>query len=176
MSRQEVYIRLRDRLKELIPQLTLVDVQRRQVERGSQNYPVRLPAAYLSFSPVNWSSDGVQQYGETALIVDVYLDNHGDTFDDAERNDINAAEILAWSDKLYNTLQGYWCEGLQPLCRATEDTMFEDEYIHIQVAFNTLLIEGERKIETTTKLNIKCETKLRKKDKWVTVPKQKPRP
>ena len=100
MSRQEVYIRLRDRLKELIPQLTLVDVQRRQVERGSQTYPVRLPAAYLSFSPINWTSDGVQQYGETALIVDVYLDNNGDTFDDAERNDINAAEILAWSDSL----------------------------------------------------------------------------
>jgi hypothetical protein len=160
----------------LIPQLTLVDVQRRQVERGALNYPVRLPAAYLSFSPIIWTSNGVQQYGETALIVDVYLDNHGDTFDDAERNDINAAEILAWSDKLYNTLQGYWCEGLQPLCRATEDTIFEDEYIHIQVAFNTLLIEGERKIETTTKPELKCETKLWKTDKWVTVPKQKPRP
>lgn len=163
-------------MKELIPQLTLVDVQRRQVERGSQNYPVRLPAAYLSFSPINWTSDGVQQYGETALIVDVYLDNHGDTFDDADRNDINAAEILAWSDNLYNTLQGYWCEGLQPLCRAAEDTMFEDDFIHIQMAFNTLLIEGERNIETTTKPKIKCETNLWQKDKWVTVPKQKPRP
>lgn len=143
MARKDVYKSIKKRLKVVIPSLALVDIQRKQIERGRGDYPTPLPACYISFSAVNWTSDGTRQYGDTNLIVDIYLDNHGDTYDTAENSDINAAELLTWCDTIYSALQGYWCDGMQPLNRVSEDTYMEDDYIHYQVQFNTLLIEEE---------------------------------
>lgn len=141
MLRSEIYKNIRERLKAAVPSLALVDIQRRQIERSTSDYPVPLPAAYLSFGPINWYGGDAIQYGTTTLTVDVYLDNHGDTYDTADNCDDNAEALLQWCSTIYEALQGYSCDGMQPLDRVHEDMSVEDTYIHIEVQFNTMFIE-----------------------------------
>ena len=159
--RAEVYKAIRERLKARVPSLALVDIQRRQIERSTSDYPVPLPACYISFGTVNWYSGDKVQYGTCNLIVDVYLDNHGDTYDTAERCDDNAEALLSWCNTIYEALQGYSCDGMQPLSRVQEDTSIEDTYIHLQVQFNTMLIEEESDSnETIAKPEMRAEAEV----------------
>lgn len=141
MLRARIYNNIRERLKATVPSLALVDMQRRQIERSTSDYPIPLPAVYLSFGTITWSGGDGCHYGTTNLIVDVYLDNHGDTYDTAENCDDNATALLQWSNTIYEALQGYSCDGMQPLSRVQEDMSVEDAYVHIQVQFSTMLIE-----------------------------------
>lgn len=161
MLRTRIYNNIRERLKATVPSLALVDLQRRQIERSTSDYPIPLPAAYISFGPINWYGGDDIQYGTTTLTVDVYLDNHGDTYDTAENCDDNAIALLQWSSAIYEALQGYSCDGMQPLDRTHEDMSVEDTYVHVQVQFNTLFIEERVQVsETVSKPEMKAEVEV----------------
>ena len=118
--RSEIYKAIRDRLKEQLPALQFIDLQKGQFVQPAQNYPVPLPAALVNITPANWSNmEAGRQMGETTVSVSLYCDLVTDSFDGAEQ-EAETVAMLDMQDAVFDALEGFDGENFNPLNRTDE--------------------------------------------------------
>lgn len=115
MLRSKVYLQIKERLQEKLPELQFIDLQKGQFVKPQQNYPIPLPACLIEFKPVTWSNaESGTQLGKTLISVYLYLDLVTDSFDNAEQEQ-ETIELLDQQDSIFETLQGLDSEDFAPL-------------------------------------------------------------
>ncbi len=105
-SRRDIYESVKRRLAKELPWLEVIDLDKGQVGRGGQNYPVSLPAAYVKLGRIDWESRTGIQEGDMTLSVSLVLEHVQDTYDGAEAEK-EALEELDYEEELYGVLEGY---------------------------------------------------------------------
>ncbi|MBR4787850.1 MAG: hypothetical protein IK013_08285 [Bacteroidales bacterium] len=117
-SRRDIYESVKGRLAKELPWLRLIDLDKGQVGRGGQNYPVPLPAAFVRLGRIDWESRTGIQEGDTTLEVTLVLEHVQDTYDGAEAEEETLKE-LDHEEQLYAALEGYSSASHSGLNRRT---------------------------------------------------------
>ena len=143
MIRSKVYKSIRDRLKEKMQALVYVDLQKGQLSKKQQNYPVPLPACLVELNSANWTNTTGGQLGEPKISLYLYLDLVTDSFDGSELEN-ETIEILDAQDELYEIMQGFSGEDFSPLSR-TSDMIYEygERYVCYRMDFQTTLFHDD---------------------------------
>ena len=138
--RKELYIKIKQALTQ-IPQLELVDLQRKQFSNPKANYPTYWTAALIEIKAVRWETM-VENKQEGECIVDVilytkdgWLDQHDTTADD----DHGLVEIDLQDTIVENLqfLKGDYFKPLQLTNEANEDE--DSEMMSYRLSFSTLI-------------------------------------
>lgn len=161
MLRRRIYKAICQRLKATMPQLEYIDLQKGQIARAAESYPIPFPSCLIKFMPVEWTNTGGGQLGETVISVTYYTDHLGDTFEGGEQSPEAIADLDA-IDEVYNALQGFAPDDMNPLNRVT-DTVVEPgaRYISYQTIFKTIFYQAVVEPVLTAKktsTNIKTNT------------------
>ncbi len=138
--RKELYIKIKEALTQ-IPQLELVDLQRKQFSNSKENYPTYWTAALIEIKAVRWESMVEnKQEGECTVDVILYtkdgwLDQHDTTADD----DHGLVEIDLQDTIVENLqfLKGDYFKPLQLTNEANEDE--DSEMMSYRLSFSTLI-------------------------------------
>lgn len=138
--RKELYIKIKEALTQ-IPQLELVDLQRKQFSSPKENYPTYWTAALIEIKAVRWESMVEnKQEGECTVDVILYtkdgwLDQHDTTADD----DHGLVEIDLQDTIVENLqfLKGDYFKPLQLTNEANEDE--DSEMMSYRLSFSTLI-------------------------------------
>lgn len=138
--RKELYIKIKEALTQ-IPQLELVDLQRKQFSNPKENYPTYWTAALIEIKAVRWESMVEnKQEGECTVDVILYtkdgwLDQHDTTADD----DHGLVEIDLQDTIVENLqfLKGDYFKPLQLTNEANEDE--DSEMMSYRLSFSTLI-------------------------------------
>ena len=138
--RKELYIKIKEALTQ-IPQLELVDLQRKQFSNPKENYPTYWTAALIEIKAVRWESMVEnKQEGECTVDVILYtkdgwLDQHDTTADD----DHGLVEIDL-QDTIVENLQFLKGDYFKPLQLTNEVNEDEDsEMMSYRLSFSTLI-------------------------------------
>lgn len=138
--RKELYIKIKEALTQ-IPQLELVDLQRKQFSSPKENYPTYWTAALIEIKAVRWESMVEnKQEGECTVDVILYtkdgwLDQHDTTADD----DHGLVEIDL-QDTIVENLQFLKGDYFKPLQLTNEANEDEDgEMMSYRLSFSTLI-------------------------------------
>ena len=138
--RKELYIKIKEALTQ-IPQLELVDLQRKQFSSPKENYPTYWTAALIEIKAVRWESMVEnKQEGECTVDVILYtkdgwLDQHDTTADD----DHGLVEIDL-QDTIVENLQFLKGDFFKPLQLTNEANEDEDsEMMSYRLSFSTLI-------------------------------------
>lgn len=138
--RKELFIKIKTALA-LIPQLELVDLQRKQFSNPRENYPTYWTAALIDIKNIAWETM-VEQMQEgncnveiTLYCKDGWLDQHSGT-DDEEYGliEIDLIDIIV---EQLQFLQGDYFKPLHQTADETEDT--DSEIMSYKISFSTLL-------------------------------------
>ncbi len=139
--RSEVYKGIKNRLKSELSETHFIDLQKGQIERAPQNYPIPLPACLIELKPVSWSNTIGEQIGDAIISLYLYIDLVTDSFDGAEAEN-ETIEILDIQDDLYEIMQGYSSQYFNPLNRVSEaPPVYGLRYVCYRVDFKTTLFE-----------------------------------
>lgn len=138
--RKELFIKIKEALTQ-IPELELVDLQRKQFSNPKENYPTYWTAALIEIKAVRWESMVEnKQEGECTVDVILYtkdgwLDQHDTTADDEHGLiEIDLQDTIV--EKL-QFLKGDYFKPLQLTNEANED---EDiEMMSYRLSFSTLI-------------------------------------
>jgi hypothetical protein len=138
--RKELYIKIKEALTQ-IPELELVDLQRKQFSNPKENYPTYWTAALIEIKAINWESM-VENKQEGDCTVDVilytkdgWLDQHGGTGDDG-----HGLVEIDLQDTIVEHLQflkGDFFKPLQLMAESTEDQ--DSEMMSYRLSFSTLI-------------------------------------
>jgi hypothetical protein len=138
--RKELYIKIKQALTQ-IPQLELVDLQRKQFSNPKENYPTYWTAALIEIKAVRWESMVEnKQEGECTVDVILYtkdgwLDQH-DTTADAEHGLVE----IDLQDAIVENLQFLKGDYFKPLELTNEANEDEDsEMMSYRLSFSTLI-------------------------------------
>lgn len=138
--RKELFIKIKEALA-TIPQLELVDLQRKQFNNEKENYPTYWTAALIDIKNIAWESMTEQiQEGLCNVEVNLYckdgwLDQHNGTADD-EHGLIEIDLIDTIVEKLL-FLRGDYFKPLHQTADETEDT--NGEIMSYKISFSTIL-------------------------------------
>lgn len=138
MLRRQIYQALSQQLRDSMPQLEYIDLQKGQLARAAENYPIPLPSALIEFRPVQWSSTGEGgQIGKAAISVHIYVDHVADTFEGSDQTS-DSVKDLDIIDEVFEALQGFATESMGPLNR-TSDTVaeFRQRFVSYRTDFET---------------------------------------
>jgi hypothetical protein len=116
--RSEIYKDIKEALSE-IQELEYIDLQKGQMARSTQNYPLPLPAALVEFKPVAWSNTGDQQLGELVISVYLYVDLVTDSFVGSEA-ETETFELLDMQDTIAEKIQNLSGDYFSPLQRVAD--------------------------------------------------------
>lgn len=153
--RSSIYKAIRDRLKDSIPGLAYIDLQKGQFKNKTQNYPVPLPSILVEFKSTRWHDTSGEQIGDSVISLHYYVDIVTDSFDTAEQES-ETIEILDSLDQLYKTMQGFSGEKFNPLDRTDDSTDdYGERFIHFRADFKTAIFEQNPETPTTQKPKIK---------------------
>ena len=138
--RKELYIKIKEALTQ-IPELELVDLQRKQFSNPKENYPTYWTAVLIEIKAVRWESMVEnKQEGECTVDVILYtkdgwLDQHDTTADD----DHGLVEIDLQDTIVENLqfLKGDYFKPLQLTNEANEDE--DSEMMSYRLSFSTLI-------------------------------------
>lgn len=148
--RSEVYTAVRDALKKSIP-LEYIDLQKGQMQRRSNSYPVPLPCCLVELRPVQWSNIGGGQIGKTSVRVHYYESLATDSFNGAE-SECESISMLDTYDELSDALQGLAGEHFQPLNRILDAPPdYSSSEMHFVVDFETAIIVETDTAQTSLK-------------------------
>ena len=142
-----------------MPFLQYIDLQKGQMARKDQNYPIPVPACLIEIKSTRWSSTGGGQLGQTTVSLYLYMDSVTDTFDNAESE--SSVEILDNLDTLYEVVQGLYGQYFNPLNRVSDAVVeYRDRTVCFRTDFETVLLFIENVVEQkaqtpTTKFNFK---------------------
>ncbi len=134
--RSEIYKTIKKALK-LMPSLNFIDVQKGQMNRSTENYPLPLPAALVEFKPCTWSNTGDAQIGDLLISVYLYVDLVTDSFDSSE-SEHETDELLDLQDLIFETLQGLDSEYFCSLNRVSDQIVeYRNRFVCYRVDFKT---------------------------------------
>lgn len=138
--RKELFIKIQQALK-AIPQLELIDLQRKQFSNPKDNYPTYWTAALIQVKDIQWESM-VENKQEGKCSVDVvlytkdgWLDQHDTTTDDE-----NGLTEIDLQDTIVENLQFLQGDYFKPLQLASEGNEDEDsEMLSYRLSFKTTI-------------------------------------
>lgn len=138
--RKELFIKIKEALAQ-IPELELVDLQRKQFSNPKEKYPTYWTAALIEIKAVRWESMVEnKQEGECTVDVILYtkdgwLDQHNTTADDEH----GLIEIDLQDNIVENLqfLKGDYFKPLQLTNEANEDE--DSEMMSYRLSFSTLI-------------------------------------
>lgn len=138
--RKELFIKIKEALA-AIPQLELVDLQRKQFSNGKENYPGYWTAALIDIQDIKWETMVEQrQEGNCNIEITLYckdgwMDQQNGTADN-EHGLIEIDLIDNIVEKL-QLLQGDYFKPLQQTGDSSDDLI--SEIMSYKINFNTLL-------------------------------------
>ena len=138
--RKELFIKIKEVLA-LIPELELVDLQRKQFSNPKENYPTYWTAALIDIKNITWETM-VEQKQEGKCNVEIilyckdgWLDQHSGTND--EEDGLIEIDLIDIIVEQLQFLQGDYFKPLHQTADETEDT--DSEIMSYKISFSTLL-------------------------------------
>lgn len=149
-KRSDIYKALRDYAKSALPWVVYVDMQKGQMQRIAENYPLPLPALLIETGDFTFSNAGeFTQKGSGIISFYLYVDLVTDSFSGAE-NETHTINMLDRFDELYQAFEGFSIDGITPINRVTEyRPQYGNRSILFRVDFRTVKDE-EKKVVTST--------------------------
>jgi hypothetical protein len=146
-----------------MPDLKFIDLQKGQMEKKEQNYPMPLPACLVEFKQVNWSNTTGGQLGDSTISVYLYVDLVTDSFNNSELEN-ETIDLLDNLDKVYESLQDFSGDSFGPLNR-TDDAIQEygKRYVCYRTDFRTTLLRYDSEQKTAETPGVKIGFKFSKK-------------
>lgn len=134
MKRSDIYKALRDQAKANFPDLQYIDLEKGQMQRRSDNYPIPLPALLIRIGAINWTSanEGLR-VGIVTISLTLHEDLVTDTFDGAEMEN-ETLLLLDKQDELFQAFEGYAVGDFSPLTRVTDQ---EPKVVMRSISFTT---------------------------------------
>lgn len=139
-QRKEIFIKVKEALT-TIPQLELVDLQRRQFSQPKENYPTYFTAALIEVSNISWQSMVEQKQVGTATVnvlfycKDGWMEQYNDTADD--EHGLIEIDII---DTIVEKLQALKGDYFDPLDLTEENAVDEaGEMMSYQISFSTTI-------------------------------------
>lgn len=144
MKRSQIYKPLRDRAIIGMPYLQFRDLQKGQMSKHRENYPIPLPALFIEIGDIRFSNLlEHQQKGDGTISIYLYMDLVTDSFDTAELEN-ETIELLDYMDDVFQTFEGFAIPGLTPLNRQTEyKPQYGTRFIAYRVDFATTIDSGK---------------------------------
>ena len=138
--RKELFIKIKEALAN-IPELELVDLQRKQFSNEKENYPTYWTGALIDIKSIAWESM-VEQKQEGFCTVDItlyckdgWLDQHIDTADD--EHGLIEIDLI---DNIVEQLQFLQGDCFQPLHQTSDESEDSDgEILSYKISFSTIL-------------------------------------
>ncbi len=119
MQRSILYKSIRDIVREKLPWIQYVDLQKGQFQKPAEHYPIPLPALLVEYADTRYSNVlRSAQLGESNITLWLYLPCVTDSFDGAELED-ETLQLLDKADSLYQALHGELAGGYM-LTRITD--------------------------------------------------------
>lgn len=156
-SRRDIYESIKGRLAKELPWLEVIDLDKGQVGRGGQNYPVPLPAAYVKLGRIDWESRTGIQEGDMMLSVALVLEHVQDTYEGAEAEE-EALEDFDREDLLYAALEGYSSavhSGLNR--RATLPPEWGDRWVKLESEWRCHVVQSKPRGTEAGPLTLRIE-------------------
>lgn len=159
MQRSVIYRALVDRAKEALPWLHYIDLNKGQMQRMADHYPIPLPALLIELQAADTSNTSMlHQLLEINIRLLLYIELVTDSFDGAEQSDSMA--LLDRSDALHNAFHGFTTDVMR-LTRTRELTpeygtrymMLASEYkalVKSQAGYGTIALANPTITITTT--------------------------
>ena len=138
--RKELFIKIKEVLA-LIPELELVDLQRKQFSNPKENYPTYWTAALIDIKNITWETM-VEQKQEGKCNVEIilyckdgWLDQHNGTSDD--EHGLIEIDLIDTIVEQLQFLQGDYFKPLHQTADETEDS--DGEIMSYKISFSTVL-------------------------------------
>jgi hypothetical protein len=138
--RKELFIKIKEALIQ-IPELELVDLQRKQFSNEKENYPTYWTAALIEIKAVRWESM-VENKQEGECTVDVILYTKDGWFDqhDTTTDEDHGLVEIDLQDSIVENLQFLKGDYFKPLQLTNEANEDEDsEMMSYRLSFSTLI-------------------------------------
>lgn len=120
MQRSVIYKALRDRAKEKLTWLQYIDLQKGQLTRPENNYPIPLPALFFEFTNLESTNQlSTSQTTELIIRISLCLQCVTDSFDTSV-TEAETVELLDKWDDVFNAYHGFYCENITRLTRIRE--------------------------------------------------------
>jgi hypothetical protein len=151
MKLKDIYLRIKKTAEKEMPYLQYIDLQKKQFEKATENYPIPIPALLVEFKGADFSNIGKQgQIGDSSVNIYFYKNLVTDTFNDAELES-ETLELLDVKDKLFQVFQGLKIASTSRLIRKSEsDFVFENDYVYFWATFT--FVQYEKKKECLGKI------------------------
>jgi hypothetical protein len=153
--RKELFIKVKERLATL-PQLELVDLQRKQFNNGKENYPSYFTAVLIEIRSITWAMMVEQkQEGNCTLDVTFYCkDGWMEQYNNTSDPEHGLIEIDL-IDKIVEKLQGFQGDQFKPLNLINEEPVEEgEEIMSYKLSFETMIYRLVNSKYTYKKLKI----------------------
>ncbi len=151
--RKELFIKIKEALA-LIPQLELVDLQRKQFSNPKENYPTYWTAALIDIKNINWESmveqkqEGKCNVEITLYCKDGWMDQHDGTADN--EHGLIEIDLIDTIVEQLQFLQGDYFKPLEQTADETEDS--DGEIMSYKISFSTVLYRKINPKYTSKKL------------------------
>ena len=156
-SRRDIYKSIKGRLAKELPWLEMIDLDKGQVGRGEQNYPVPLPAAFIKLGRIDWESRTGIQEGDMTLNVTLVLEQVQDTYDGAEAEEETLKE-LDHEELLYAALEGYSSPAHSGLNRrATLPPEWGDRWVKLESEWRCHVVQSKPRGQEAGALTLRVE-------------------
>ena len=159
MKRSDLYKKIRDIAKAQMPYLQYIDLQKKQMSRPVENYPVPLPALLVEFKETDFTNVLKEdQLGNMTISFYLYVLNVTDSFDGAESENDSLA-LLDKLDDVFQSFQGVSCDLFSKLIRIKEEiSEYGQNYICFRTDFTTNVKDLKvRHVETVAKSTVKIQ-------------------
>jgi hypothetical protein len=153
MKLKELYLLIEQQALNNLSDVQYIDLQKRQIERATENYPIPFPALLVEFGAADHSNlSRHRQIGSSDVSITFYMDLVTDTHDDAQLRD-ETIQLLDLPDRLFQTFEGLKVSDTTMLIRKSDTGWrFEGNYCWITVTFS--FVQYEKKNENTRPLKI----------------------
>lgn len=138
--RKELFIKIKQALTN-IPELELVDLQRKQFSNEKDNYPSYWTGALIDIKNIAWESmveqkqEGFCNVDVTLYCKDGWLDQHNDTAD--QEHGLIEIDLI---DKIVEQLQFLQGDCFKPLHQTSDESEDSDgEIMSYKISFSTVL-------------------------------------
>lgn len=153
--RKELFIKIKEELK-LIPQLELVDLQRKQFQNPKESYGNLYTAALIQISAIRWGNMVEnKQEGECSVDIFLYTKDGWMEQHDATTDDEHGLIEIDLQDNIVESLHGLKGDYFKPLLLTNEAPEDEDtEMLSYRLTFDTLIYRRINPKYTNKKITV----------------------
>ncbi|MCL2290832.1 MAG: hypothetical protein FWC34_09070 [Bacteroidetes bacterium] len=151
MKLKDIYLLVEETAQAKMPHLQYIDLQKKQFERDTENYPIPVPALLVEFGGASFSNLAKhRQIGDSTVSIYFYQELVTDTFNKAELRD-ETIELLDSKEEIFQHFEGLKVDDTTQLVRQSEsDFTFEKNNVWFKVTFS--FAQYEKKKENTGKI------------------------